>query len=262
MKENAYSILYKWTGVNRYMKISFEIILAVTIGNVIFSKLASVINSVLTSYELEYAGWTAIGTLVSFCAIRMLSTIMDEKKMLFEMAIQDELTGLYNLRFVNKTLEKIVPHDSSGMSLYICLIDVNNFKQINDVYGHAAGDCALKIIAHKLKEVMRESDIVARIGGDEFLVIGITKDTDLEIISSMPDRITAAISTISFYYKDLEIPLSVSVGIAKNNLPNSDKKTKPEINFEDLKMAADKYMYEMKKSRNNNQGRNEAPKGE
>ena len=91
---------------------------------------------------------------------------------LYELAILDPLTGLYNRRFGEDYLRtEIVRSERTGDPLAVVLLDLNDFKSINDRHGHNAGDLVLKEFARRLKKATRGSDIAVRLGGDEFLVI-------------------------------------------------------------------------------------------
>ena len=88
-----------------------------------------------------------------------------------KLANQDPLTGLFNRRFVFSYLEKLLSKRQDSSQFCILAIDLNRFKEINDVLGHEVGDDMLRLVAESLEESTRASDIVARLGGDEFLVI-------------------------------------------------------------------------------------------
>lgn len=89
-----------------------------------------------------------------------------------EFAVRDELTGLYNRRFFNVELQRRVEAAHAGSEpLSLALIDLNDFKHVNDVFGHQAGDVALQRAAECIRAAAGEAAIVARIGGDEFAVI-------------------------------------------------------------------------------------------
>lgn len=96
-----------------------------------------------------------------------------------ELATRDELTGLLNRRAMNEFLEnQIRLHSRSGTDFCLCMIDVDHFKSINDAHGHAVGDDVLQRFAQVLLEALRDSDIVARWGGEEFLVILAGRDQE------------------------------------------------------------------------------------
>jgi two-component system cell cycle response regulator len=90
----------------------------------------------------------------------------------YELAILDPLTGLYNRRYSEEKLaSEIARADRCGNPLVVILLDLDNFKDINDRYGHCAGDIVLKEFARRLSKGTRGSDVAVRLGGDEFLVI-------------------------------------------------------------------------------------------
>ncbi|NRF95564.1 GGDEF domain-containing protein [Paenibacillus frigoriresistens] len=97
---------------------------------------------------------------------------------------KDPLTNLYNRRFVMYSFDKILAlTDRSNSKLFIMVIDCDNFKEINDIYGHSKGDLVLKTIGEALVKTTRKSDVVSRWGGDEFLINGQYKDdSGLQII--------------------------------------------------------------------------------
>ncbi|OVX06080.1 hypothetical protein BME42_05115 [Klebsiella pneumoniae] len=84
-----------------------------------------------------------------------------------EQAIKDPLTGLYNRRGFEKMYESI----SSGKQVNIIAIDIDHFKQVNDRFGHDAGDKVLQELATLLKEICRENDFICRFGGEEFVIV-------------------------------------------------------------------------------------------
>ena len=91
---------------------------------------------------------------------------------LYGLSILDPLTGLHNRRFGEQRLqEEIERAETTGDPLALILVDLDRFKDINDQFGHAAGDIALKEVSRKLRKAIRACDVPVRIGGDEFLVI-------------------------------------------------------------------------------------------
>jgi diguanylate cyclase (GGDEF)-like protein len=146
----------------------------------------------------------------------------------------DPLTDLYNRRFVMNTFEKITSiAERTNSKLFVLVFDCDNFKEINDKYGHQKGDLVLSMIGQTLVATMRKSDIVARWGGDEFLVLGYHKEEiGLQIIL---ERLEDNFRNLS---KQINIPVSVSIGSAI--FPNHDK------NLFDLIKKADENMYTSK----------------
>src|SRR5207245_8151602 len=90
----------------------------------------------------------------------------------YKMALLDPLTGLFNRRYIEQRLEdEISRSQRHGRALSVILFDLDEFKQVNDTYGHGAGDALLKAFAERLSRATRGSDASARYGGDEFLVV-------------------------------------------------------------------------------------------
>ena len=153
-----------------------------------------------------------------------------------KLAIMDSLTNVYNRHFLNEVLKKEIERsDRYKKPFSVLLIDVDNFKTINDTYGHLKGDSVLKIIADLLSEQVRQSDILARFGGDEFVIILL--ETELECAKKVAQIIELYVSAHSF----ANDPLSVSIGAASY---------KPGLSAEQLLEEADKQLYKNKQIKN------------
>ena len=101
-----------------------------------------------------------------------MQQLLESDQQLKEMGIRDPLTGLYNRHHFNDVIRRELANVRRyGISLSVLLADVDRFKEINDVKGHAVGDDVLKFVANYLTSCVRESDFVFRWGGDEFLVL-------------------------------------------------------------------------------------------
>jgi diguanylate cyclase (GGDEF)-like protein len=134
----------------------------------------------------------------------------DEAKFFSE---KDFLTGVYNRRYVNDIFPKLISKASKQNEiLIIFIIDVNNFKLLNDTYGHEKGDNALRILSNILVKNTRETDLVARWGGDEFIIIA--SSTDHEIIKRLIGRIEIAIEEELNKYPDFHLDVGISIGYA------------------------------------------------
>ena len=102
-------------------------------------------------------------------AVDKVETLAQE---VYRMALLDPLTGLFNRRYIEQRLEdEIKRSERHGQALSVILFDLDEFKQVNDTYGHGAGDALLKAFAERLSKATRGSDAAARYGGDEFLVV-------------------------------------------------------------------------------------------
>ncbi len=98
--------------------------------------------------------------------------LVEKNKELEQLAVTDRLTGLYNRLFLDQVLEReFSTIGRHGTTFSLILLDIDHFKHVNDTYGHHAGDEVLKSISKILKESVRESDVVGRWGGEEFLIL-------------------------------------------------------------------------------------------
>src|SRR5215831_4035441 len=103
---------------------------------------------------------------------RQLAEKQGHSDLLRNLAMIDPLTGLYNRRFAEQRLAaEVARSERKGHPLTVLTLDLNNFKEINDRYGHPAGDLVLQEFAARLNKVIRGSDLAVRLGGDEFLVL-------------------------------------------------------------------------------------------
>ncbi|WP_376871429.1 diguanylate cyclase [Albirhodobacter sp. R86504] len=134
------------------------------------------------------------------------------------LATIDPLTGLYNRRYALPHLRRIAQRAEQNARVYaLLLVDIDHFKSVNDTYGHSVGDHVLVEVAHRLSLNMREVDMVARIGGEEFLVV--MPDTSLEIARSVAQRLCDVIHNRPVridcdHAQPVKLPVSVSIGVA------------------------------------------------
>ena len=125
----------------------------------------------------------------------------------------DPLTGLLNKRAFNDQLERELKTSvRKNSTLSVAMLDIDNFKTINDTYGHMVGDKVIKLLASILKYRLRASDVVARYGGEEFIVI--FKDANIDDSSNVVKNILDAFSSYKHSYKDKEFHVTFSCGIA------------------------------------------------
>ena len=158
-------------------------------------------------------------------------------------ASTDVLTSCLNRRaftaMVDAYLERVVGEEAKREGALL-IIDVDHFKEVNDNFGHESGDEALKIIAQTIKGVVREIDLVGRIGGEEFSVF--LPGTDANRTHLIAERIRAAVSTVEFYPTGNRCDLSVSVGGATYDR---------EATFSELFRQADLRLYSAKQNGRN-----------
>jgi diguanylate cyclase (GGDEF)-like protein len=162
---------------------------------------------------------------------------------LFNYAVRDSHTGLYNRRFIINELENISRiARRSGRAFSIIIIDIDDFKQINDLYGHISGDEYLKNIAELFGQSLREQDMAGRIGGEEFLII--LPETTIDGAFQLAIRIRKKVEDFVINYLNFKIRTTVSAGVCQ--FENTIK----DVN--ELLDVADQALYEAKRSGKNN----------
>ncbi len=160
-----------------------------------------------------------------------------------EAAVVDTLTGLNNRRYLETHLPAMVAKSTSrGRSLSLMVLDIDHFKKVNDTFGHDAGDDVLRGFSQRVKRVIRQADLMCRLGGEEFIVA--MPDTPIEIAEKVAERVRAAVESDKFPIDGGErsIPVTVSVGLSV---------TQTDGGTDGLFKRADKALY-----RSKNEGRN------
>ena len=162
-------------------------------------------------------------------------------KVFLDLASRDGLTGLYNHRFVQNTLRlEFERAQTSGYLLSVIVLDVDHFKDYNDTHGHLMGDYVLKSLADLLQQNVRDNDIVARWGGEEFVIV-CPKCTP-ESAHALAARLCKTIAAHPFEGRETQPKryISVSVGVAAMTLRTLDPS--------ELIRAADAAVYEVKRN--------------
>lgn len=170
--------------------------------------------------------------------LKVIGVIIDindeklQKTKLMEQASRDTLTKLYNKKSTESLVEAILQSETDSHALLI--VDVDNFKDVNDKYGHLCGDAVLTTLSLELQNIFRSTDIIGRIGGDEFLVFM----ADILSIDDVKKRASEVVQILNNIKLNIDIELSCSVGIA---LYNRDAK-----DYIGLMNCADKALYSVK----------------
>jgi diguanylate cyclase (GGDEF)-like protein len=202
--------------------------------------LSNLIVSVIFFFGAVFVMWVCSLTLNTVQDLNRLDDLQTE-------SITDELTGVFNRRHLERCLElEIVRAQTLNTPLSLLMLDLDRYKDINDKYGHQAGDEMLKCIGHLLQQVTRRMDIVARYGGDEIAVI--LPNTGHEVAQAIADRIRLTVQEKSTGLqgqscRTKDIHCTVSIGIA----------TLPEhrINGTQLLEMADAALYQAKEAGRN-----------
>jgi diguanylate cyclase (GGDEF)-like protein len=157
-----------------------------------------------------------------------------------QLSVTDALTGLLNRRYIEERLmEEVKRSNRHGFPMSFMMIDVDHFKSFNDQFGHPAGDEALKIVGHVIRETLRGADVAARFGGEEFAIL--LPQTTAEEAAAIGERIRGNIEETDFRHRKV----TISIGIASCSAELCSAPV--------LVSAADKALYEAKRG-----GRNRA----
>ncbi len=156
-------------------------------------------------------------------------------------ATRDPLTGVYNKEVTIKKIDKYIVGNKNDKHI-LMFIDFDDFKKVNDNYGHLLGDKVLIYVIGRIKSIFSEGEIIGRIGGDEFVVFSGGVNS-MEDILHKAETLVKALDTV-YFDNGLEIPISGSIGIA----------TYPEdgLHYEQLIQCADKALYRVKEQGKNN----------
>jgi two-component system cell cycle response regulator len=125
-----------------------------------------------------------------------------------ELAVTDPLTGLRNRRFLRQHLDSLLRAQPAA----VLVLDVDRFKQINDSFGHAAGDAALCAVADRLRGLLRASDVIARYGGEEFVVV--LADAPSEYAATVAERLRMSLAPRPIMVGEARLTITMSIGLA------------------------------------------------
>ncbi|MBS2039280.1 sensor domain-containing diguanylate cyclase [bacterium] len=165
-----------------------------------------------------------------------------ESHRLYELSVLDGLTNIYNRRYLDQRLsQELADSIRHEKPLTVALLDLDNFKKLNDGYGHQAGDQVLCELTGLLSQELRQHDVLARYGGEEFALIlaGTSGPDGLHL----GERLRALVESRDFFYKNQKLPVTISLGLATFPENGQDKMT--------LLRAADKALYRAKESGRN-----------
>jgi diguanylate cyclase (GGDEF)-like protein len=159
-------------------------------------------------------------------------------RFLEKQAITDQLTGIFNRSYIENLTNTWLKQAYSKNENVTCLVfDIDNFKSINDKYGHLFGDEIIKEVSSACSQILREDDLIGRYGGDEFIII--LKGASLEDGRKKAEQILEAVRSLKIYKDGKHISITISIGVT-NNL------TVPAVHFNELFNAADMRLYKAK----------------
>jgi diguanylate cyclase (GGDEF)-like protein len=200
-------------------------------------------------WRLQFLQWTILAVVLltliaeAFSIFQpMVLRIVQDQSRLIELASIDELTGVSNRRsFVERSNAELERAHRYGRPVSLMLLDIDHFKQVNDTHGHAAGDDVLKAVSQTLGKGLRSSDVLGRIGGEEFAAL--LPETEVVRAAEVAERLRKAVEGLAVTYRDLSIPAQVSIGVVEISAKG--------LRLEDGMSAADAALYAAKQAGRN-----------
>lgn len=205
-------------------------------------------------FNINFSGLTQTTFVISLFISSLLLTSYSEKISLYQMELlqqneklkklanRDDLTGIMSRRyFLDAAHRYFNTSIRNHSSMSMLMLDIDHFKQINDRYGHPAGDRMLMLFTEKISKLLRKSDIFGRLGGEEFGIVLFETDTDGAQI--LAEKIRQAVEGLDYQVEGESIKMTTSIGVSE--------KIDADSHFEKLMIRSDKALY-----RSKNSGRN------
>jgi len=181
------------------------------------------------------------GTLLRYSRCDELEQVAAQA--IYERTVRDDLTQLYSRRYIDDRLPAELAYAARHrVDLCVLLIDVDEFKHVNDTHGHLAGDRVLRSLARCFEGVVRSEDVLGRYGGEEFAVIALGNDHGAGL--TLAERLRRAVEQLEIPWEDGALPITISVGMAHNF-------TTGQGTAEGLFAASDAALYEAKRKGRN-----------
>ncbi|MDE2424240.1 MAG: GGDEF domain-containing protein [Betaproteobacteria bacterium] len=224
---------------------------AVICLSLIFLALVDVLIKYLHKDSLGFFSLIHIDTVVLIIISALLMTILITRNhQLYSDLMYDELTKVYSRKEIfTKFHQELIRSNRTLKPISIMIVDIDNFKYINDNYGHPIGDCILRNISSQLTDFLRSVDHIGRIGGDEFLII--LPETNSEVAKDIASRIISLINNSSYQPSiNTLINISVSIGLTAY-IPTVFYKKTILTNANHVMDSVDKALYQVKKKGKN-----------
>ncbi len=215
-----------------------------TVGSILISVLITFFISILFGNNPGIQGYSlavfipaVIASIAGYITLSLYYELEQSRQEIHVLANTDDLTQIFNRRHFFELAERELERSRRNRhSLAIILFDIDDFKRVNDSYGHLAGDLVLRKTCNACQAVIRPYDVFARFGGEEFIFL--LPDTDEERARAVADKLRNLISKLAITYNETNVQITISVGIAIFN-PNIDT-------LDDVINRADNALYNAK----------------
>jgi len=223
---------------------TFTTSLILTVASIVLSVFITNALNLYTDGRLAVEG-TVIAVIVpgivaplfSLTQLRLMAQLDQAREEMQRLSIADELTQGFNRRhFMQLAQQEFARAARYGSVFSVIIFDVDDFKQVNDRFGHAAGDAVLRAVAEFCRQTIRQIDVFARYGGEEFVFL--LPHTDETRALEVAERIRTGLASLHVAWHNLSISVTVSVGVATYSGGLAD--------FEALLIYADRALYQAK----------------
>jgi diguanylate cyclase (GGDEF)-like protein len=238
----GFFIIHPWVMITAHLMLRTRLKSYSSIVNVIFAEFTRAFSLEMLPWGLTFAIISTLTAAFYGRSRQTMAALRASEQRFKEMSITDELTGLYNSRHFFKRIKAEVERtDRYGHPLTLLILDLDNFKQYNDTFGHLSGDRVLAETGNIIRKSIRSTDSAYRYGGEEFAVI--LPESSVRKSLYFAERIRKSFeSEASFAHEDEGLRVTVSIGVAQYLAGEK---------ISDLIKRADRNMYEAKKTGKN-----------